>query len=284
MQERRRLPGWLKMQRASGETYSMVKHIVVENHLHTICTSGNCPNIGECWNRGTATFMILGDICTRACKFCATKTGRPLPPDPLEPARLAESIKAMKLKHCVITSVDRDDLPDGGASVWEETIRLIKKVNPHITMETLIPDFDANPDCIQKIISAGPEVISHNVETVKRLTPLIRTKAKYGTSLDVLKYISEKGETAKSGFMLGLGESDDEIIETISDIYDTGCKILTIGQYLQPGKGYMEAVDYITPEKFEAYRKLALRLGFSFVESSPLVRSSFHAENHVKAQ
>jgi lipoic acid synthetase len=284
MQERRRLPGWLKMQRASGETYSMVKHIVVENHLHTICTSGNCPNIGECWNRGTATFMILGDICTRACKFCATKTGRPLPPDPLEPARLAESIKAMKLKHCVITSVDRDDLPDGGASVWQETIRLIKEVNPHITMETLIPDFDANPDCIQKIISAGPEVISHNVETVKRLTPLIRTKAKYVTSLDVLKYISEKGKTAKSGFMLGLGESDDEIIETISDIYNTGCKILTIGQYLQPGKGYMEAVDYITPEKFEVYRKLALRLGFSFVESSPLVRSSFHAENHVKAQ
>jgi len=284
MQERRRLPGWLKMQRASGETYSMVKHIVVENHLHTICTSGNCPNIGECWNRGTATFMILGDICTRACKFCATKTGKPLPPDPLESGRLADSIKTMKLKHCVITSVDRDDLPDGGASVWADTIRRVKEVNPDITMETLIPDFDANPEYLQKIIDAGPEVISHNVETVKRLTPIIRTKAKYERSLDVIRYISGKGQTAKSGFMIGLGESEDEIIQTISDLYDSGCKILTIGQYLQPGKEYLQVAEYIRPEKFEEYRIRALGLGFSFVESSPLVRSSFHAENHIKAQ
>jgi lipoic acid synthetase len=284
MQERRRLPGWLKMQRASGETYSMVKHIVVENHLHTICTSGNCPNIGECWNRGTATFMILGDICTRACKFCATKTGKPLPPDPLESGRLADSIKTMKLKHCVITSVDRDDLPDGGASVWADTIRRVKEVNPDITMETLIPDFDANPEYLQKIIDAGPEVISHNVETVKRLTPLIRTKAKYERSLDVIRYISGKGQTAKSGFMIGLGESEDEIKQTISDLYDSGCKILTIGQYLQPGKEYLQVAEYIRPEKFEEYRIRALGLGFSFVESSPLVRSSFHAENHIKAQ
>jgi lipoic acid synthetase len=284
MQERRRLPGWLKMQRASGETYSMVKHIVVENHLHTICTSGNCPNIGECWNRGTATFMILGDICTRACKFCATKTGKPLPPDPLESGRLADSIKTMKLKHCVITSVDRDDLPDGGASVWADTIRRVKEVNPDITMETLIPDFDANPEYLQKIIDAGPEVISHNVETVKRLTPIIRTKAKYERSLDVIRYISGKGQTAKSGFMIGLGESEDEIKQTISDLYDSGCKILTIGQYLQPGKEYLQVAEYIRPEKFEEYRIRALGLGFSFVESSPLVRSSFHAENHIKAQ
>jgi len=284
MQKRRRLPGWLKMQRASGETYSMVKHIVVENHLHTICTSGNCPNIGECWNRGTATFMILGDICTRACKFCATKTGRPLPVDPLEPDRLAESIKAMKLKHCVITSVDRDDLPDRGAAVWADTIRRIKEVNPDTTMETLIPDFDANPDFIQKVISAGPDVISHNIETVKRLTPVIRTKARYQRSLDVIRYISDKGKTSKSGFMLGLGESEDEIIDTIRDLYSSGCKILTIGQYLQPGIEYMDVVEYITPEKFEDYRVMALELGFSFVESSPLVRSSFHAENHIKAQ
>jgi lipoic acid synthetase len=262
----------------------MVKHIVIENHLHTICTSGNCPNIGECWNRGTATFMILGDICTRACKFCATKTGKPLPPDPLEPARLAESIKTMRLKHCVITSVDRDDLPDGGASIWADTIRRVKEVNPEITMETLIPDFDANPEFLQMIIDAVPNVISHNVETIKRLTPVIRTKAKYERSLDVIRYVSGKGQTTKSGFMLGLGESEDEIKQTISDLYASGCKILTIGQYLQPGKGYMEVAEYIRPEKFEEYRIMALGLGFSFVESSPLVRSSFHAEDHIKAQ
>jgi lipoyl synthase len=284
MQERRRLPRWLKMQRASGETYSAVKHIVVENHLHTICTSGNCPNIGECWNRGTATFMILGDICTRSCKFCATITGRPLPPDPEEPARLAESIRSMRLKHCVITSVDRDDLPDGGASFWAETIRKIKDVNPEITMETLIPDFDGHVELIQLIIDADPEVISHNIETVKRLTPVIRTKAKYDRSLDVIRYISGEGKTAKSGFMLGLGETEDEIVQTINDLWVSGCKILTIGQYLKPGPEYMDVVDYITPEKFEEYRVAALRVGFSFVESSPLVRSSFHAENHVKAQ
>jgi lipoyl synthase len=284
MQKRRRLPDWMKMQRASGETYSMVKHIVIENHLHTICTSGNCPNIGECWNRGTATFMILGDICTRACKFCATKTGRPLPPDPHEPDRLAESIKAMRLKHCVITSVDRDDLPDGGASVWADTIKRIKEVNRGTTMETLIPDFDGNADCIQKIIDEGPEVISHNIETVKRLTPVIRTKSKYERSLDVIRYISGKGKTAKSGFMLGLGESEAEIIQTIRDLYASGCKVLTIGQYLQPGTDYMDVVEYVSPEKFEEYRVKALGLGFSFVESSPLVRSSFHAENHIKGQ
>jgi lipoyl synthase len=262
----------------------MVKHIVAENQLHTICTSGNCPNIGECWNRGTATFMILGDICTRACKFCATKTGRPLPPDPHEPDRLAESIKVMKLKHCVITSVDRDDLHDGGAAVWADTIKRIKEINPQITIETLIPDFDANPEAIQKIIDAGPDVISHNVETVKRLTPVIRTKAKYERSLSVIKFIADKGKIAKSGFMAGLGEYEDEILQTISDLYSSGCKILTIGQYLQPGKDYMEAVEFIAPEKFQEYRVKALRLGFSYVESSPLVRSSFHAENHVKAQ
>jgi lipoic acid synthetase len=284
MQERRRLPEWLKMQRASGENYTKVKHIVIENHLHTICTSGNCPNIGECWNRGTATFLILGDICTRACKFCATKTGKPLPPDPREPDRLAESIKAMGLKHCVITSVDRDDLIDGGAKEWAKTIRRVKEVNPETTMETLIPDFDGKHEFIQMIIDAGPEVISHNVETVKRLTPFIRTKAKYERSLDVIRYISGKGKTAKSGFMLGLGESEDEINQTIVDLFASGCKILTIGQYLQPGSDYMEAREYVRPEKFEEYRIKALEVGFSFVESNPLVRSSFHAENHVNAQ
>jgi lipoic acid synthetase len=274
----------MKMQRASGENYSMVKKIVVENHLHTICTSGNCPNIGECWNSGTATFMMLGDICTRACKFCATKTGKPIPPDYDEPLRLAESIKSMSLRHCVITSVDRDDLPDGGASFWAETIKCVKEVNPHITMETLIPDFDGKAENIQKIIDAGPDVISHNIEVVRRLTPIIRTKAKYDRSLDVLKYISENGKVAKSGFMLGLGENEDEIIQTIEDIFNSGCKILTIGQYLKPGKDFLEVVEYISPEKFEEYRILALKTGFDFVESSPLVRSSFHAEKHVPAQ
>jgi lipoic acid synthetase len=222
MQKGRRLPVWLKMQRASGSNYTMVKHVVAENHLHTICTSGNCPNIGECWNSGTATFMILGDICTRACKFCATKTGKPFPPDPGEPMRLAESIMKMKLKHCVITSVDRDDLPDSGASIWAETIKCVKKVNPRTTMETLIPDFDGKKEHIQKIIDANPDVISHNIETVKRLTPVIRTKAKYEISLDVIRYISGKGKIAKSGLMLGLGEKEDEVLQTISDLFSAG--------------------------------------------------------------
>jgi lipoic acid synthetase len=281
MQKERRLPVWLKVQRASGENYSRVKHLVAENHLHTICTSGNCPNIGDCWNAGTATFMILGDICTRTCKFCGTKTGKPSPPDPEEPKKLADTIYTMKLKHCVITSVDRDDLADGGASFWAETIRQIKQVNPDITMETLIPDFDGKPENIQKIADASPDVISHNIETVRRLTPLIRTKAKYERSLDVIKYIAGRGKAAKSGFMVGLGEVENEIFETIEDLRLAGCSILTIGQYLKPGFEYMEPKDYVTPEKFEEYKNAALKKGFLFVESSPLVRSSFHAERHV---
>ena len=284
MQKGRRLPEWLKMQRASGENYSKVRNLVRDNHLHTICTSGNCPNIGECWNAGTATFMILGDICTRACKFCNTKTGKPLPPDPDEPQRLAESIKKLGLKHCVITSVDRDDLPDRGASFWAGVIRTIKTENPGITMESLIPDFDGRTEHIQKIIDASPDVISHNIETVRRLTPIIRTKAKYDRSLDVIGYISGKGKVSKSGFMLGLGENEEEVIETINDLYETGCRILTIGQYLRPSVEHMEAVRYYPPQKFEEYRQTALAKGFEFVESSPLVRSSFHAESHVKAR
>ena len=262
----------------------MVKRVVGENNLHTICTSGNCPNIGECWNAGTATFMILGDICTRACKFCATRTGKPDSPDCNEPMRLAAAVGAMHLRHCVITSVDRDDLDDGGASFWAETIECVKRENPGTTIEALIPDFDGNHERISKVIAAGPEVISHNIETVRRLTPLIRTKAKYEKSLEVLRFIAESKTVAKSGFMLGLGEKEGEVIETIMDIFSTGCKILTIGQYLQPGLNHMEPVEYIMPEKFEEYRILALETGFSFVECSPLVRSSFHAENHVKAQ
>jgi len=272
------------MQRASGENYSKVKRLVSANRLNTICTSGNCPNIGECWNAGTATFMILGDICTRACKFCNTLTGKPLPPDENEPQRLAESIRLLGLKHCVITSVDRDDLPDGGASFWAEVIRRIKKENPGITMETLIPDFDGKPENIKKIIDAEPEVISHNVETVRRLTPLIRTKAKYERSLDVIKYISKEKKISKSGLMLGLGEKENEIYETMDDLRDAGCIILTLGQYLKPSQDHMDVVEYITPQKFEEYRIRAFDKGFEFVESGPLVRSSFHAEKHVGAR
>jgi lipoyl synthase len=283
MQSGRRLPGWLKMQRASGENYSRVRRLVKENDLHTICTSGNCPNIGECWNAGTATFMILGDICTRACRFCNTKTGRPLPPDPAEPTRIAEAIKTLSLKHCVITSVDRDDLPDGGALFWAEVIMAIRKINPGTTIETLIPDFDGEFENLKKIISANPDVISHNVETVRRLTPQIRTRAKYERSLSVIRNISESGIISKSGFMLGLGETEPELLETIDDLYDAGCRILTIGQYLKPSPDHMNVVEYITPDKFEKYRISALLKGFSIVESKPLVRSSFHAEKYVKA-
>lgn len=283
MEQGRRLPEWLKMQRASGENYSRVKKLVTNNHLHTICTSGNCPNIGECWNEGTATFMILGDICSRACKFCATKTGKPLPPDRDEPLRLARSVKILGLKHCVLTSVDRDDLPDRGASFWAKTILTIREINPGITIEALIPDFDAIPENLNLVFDTHPDVISHNIETVRRLTPSIRTKARYERSLEVIKYISATGMIAKSGFMAGLGETEEEVFETICDLYNAGCKILTIGQYLRPTPSHMEVREYITPEKFREYRDFGISKGFSFVECSPLVRSSFHAVRHINA-
>jgi lipoic acid synthetase len=283
MQKGRRLPEWLKMQRASGENYSMVRRLINDNNLHTICTSGNCPNIGECWNAGTATFMILGDICTRACRFCNTRTGKPLAPDAEEPLRLAESIRKLKLKHCVITSVDRDDLHDGGAAFWAEVITIVKKNNSGITIETLIPDFDGKPENIQKILDAGPDVISHNIETVERLTPLIRTKAKYTRSIGVIEYVSQHGKPAKSGFMLGLGETEEEIFKAMDDLLAAGCSILTIGQYLKPSPLHMDPAGFITPDRFEMYRQAALKKGFAIVESSPLVRSSYHAERHVRA-
>jgi len=282
MTGRRRLPSWLRMERASGESYTMVKSLVESHRLHTICTSGNCPNIGECWNAGTATLMILGDICTRSCKFCGTKSGRPLPPDPGEPARVAQAVKTMHLKHCVITSVDRDDLPDSGSAHWAETIRRIKEVNPEVTLETLIPDFRANTNDIDRVIDASPEVISHNIETVRRLTPLIRSVAKYEVSLSVLSHIASRGVRTKSGIMLGLGEREEEVNEALNDLYATGCRIVTIGQYLAPSLEHMPVVEYVTPEKFEEYRRKGLEIGFDFVESSPLVRSSFHAEKHVR--
>lgn len=281
MERGRSLPGWLKMQRASGGNYSLVKRLVSDNHLHTICTSGNCPNIGECWNSGTATFMILGNICTRACKFCATTTGRPLPPDPEEPGRLAEAVKILGLRHCVITSVDRDDLPDRGSEFWAETIRHVKKNNPGTTIEALIPDFDGKKELIRKVSDERPEVISHNIETVRRLTPVIRTKARYDTSLNVLRTLAISNIRTKSGFMLGFGEEEPEIFDTMKDILFSGCRILTIGQYLRPGPDHMKPAGYIAPGKFEEYRETALNMGFEIVESGPLVRSSFHAEKHI---
>lgn len=279
-----RLPKWLKVQRASGESYSKVKQLVNDNNLHTICTSGNCPNKGECWNAGTATLMILGDICTRSCKFCGTKTGKPLQVDANEPTKIANTVKVLKLKHCVITSVDRDDLPDGGSQHWADVIKKVKEVNPSVTIEVLIPDFKGSKTDIDKVIEAAPEVISHNIETVRRLTPQIRSVAKYDTSLEVLKHISSRGRVAKSGLMLGLGETSQEIIDSLRDLRTAGCSVVTIGQYLAPSKNHMPVVEYITPEKFDEYRTIALGLGFTHVESGPLVRSSLHAEKHVQVK
>lgn len=278
---RRRLPPWLKMQRANGENYPKIKKLVSNNNLHTICVSANCPNIGECWNAGTATFMILGDICTRSCKFCGVKTGKPLPVDRDEPKRLASSIKAMKLKHAVITSVDRDDLDDSGSGFWAETIVAIKRLNPEVTIEALIPDFDGREEDIIRVINAGPDVISHNLETVRRLTPGIRSRAKYDRSIEVLKFIALSGVTTKSGIMAGLGETDREVLETMDDLLLAGCTVMTIGQYLQPTFEHYPVIDYITTGRFEQYRITGLEKGFKFIESSPLVRSSYHAEKHV---
>ncbi|HEX2934869.1 MAG TPA: lipoyl synthase [Bacteroidales bacterium] len=276
-----RKPEWLKIRLPRGEEFAKVNGLVKKYHLNTICTSGNCPNHADCWERGTATLMILGDICTRACKFCNVTTGKPLPLDWSEPFKVAQTVKELNLKHCVLTSVDRDDLPDGGAEVWAETIRQIKKLNPSTTIETLIPDFDGNMAHIHKIIDARPEVISHNLETVRRLTPMIRSRAKYDTSLKVLQYIAQSGLTAKSGIMLGLGEEEVEIYETMDDLLAVGCKVFTIGQYLQPTRNNFPVQAYVTPEKFEMYGRIGLEKGFRFIESAPLVRSSFHAERHA---
>jgi lipoic acid synthetase len=273
----------MKMHMPKGETYSKMKNRLKENNLHTICTSGNCPNIGECWNRGTATFMILGEICTRSCKFCGVKTGKPLPPDENEPKKIARTIEILGISHAVITSVDRDDLDDGGADIWARTIRAIKQLDKEITIEALIPDFDGKKELLDKVIEAGPEVISHNLETVKRLTPQIRTKAQYDKSLEVIRYIASSGITSKSGIMLGLGETEEEIFETMDDLLSVGCKVFTVGQYLQPTTEHLPVEKFIEPEKFKFYKNKGLEKGFSFVESDPLVRSSYHADKHVNA-
>jgi len=278
---KRRKPDWLKIKVPKGKEYIGVREVIDRNKLHTICTSGQCPNKEECWGRGTATFMILGNICTRSCKFCAVATGRPLPADWAEPERVAESVKHMKLKHCVITSVDRDDLEDGGASIWAATIRSVREMNPGTTMETLIPDFRGRKEYLQIVLDARPDVISHNLETVKRLTPQVRSAAIYERSLEVIGWIAESGIRSKSGIMVGLGETEGEVIQVMEDLCRVGCEVMTIGQYLQPTLKHLPVKEYIHPDLFEKYRQIALAKGFRHVESSPLVRSSYHAEKHV---
>jgi lipoic acid synthetase len=281
MAERVRKPEWLKISIGANERYTETKRIVESHCLHTICSSGRCPNMGECWGKGTATFMIGGDICTRCCKFCNTQTGKPLPLDINEPTHVAESIALMKLSHAVITSVDRDDLPDLGASHWARTIREIKRLNPEITVEVLIPDFQGRAELVAEVIEAQPEIISHNMETVRRISPLVRSAARYETSLAVLRQIAESGTTTKSGIMVGLGETPAEVEELMDDLRQAGCHILTIGQYLQPTHKHYPVAEYVTPEQFTRYKKLGLDKGFEQVESAPLVRSSYHAEKQV---
>ena len=276
-----RKPEWLKTKLQSGLQFVHVNNIVKEHGLHTICSSGRCPNLSECWNKGTATFMISGEICTRSCKFCNTLTGRPLPLDPTEPAKIAESIQLMNLKHAVVTSVDRDDLPDGGAYHWAATIQAIRKTNPDTTLEVLIPDFDGKTGLLDIVIAQKPNIISHNLETVRRLTPSIRTKAKYDISLKVLSYIHSQGIIAKTGIMVGLGETEEEVLTLMDDALATGCSILTIGQYMQPSRMNISVSEYITPSKFEEYKITGLQKGFRIVESAPLVRSSYCAEKHL---
>lgn len=278
MSDRIRKPEWLKVSIATNSRYAETKRIVESHCLHTICSSGRCPNMGECWGRGTATFMIGGDICTRNCKFCNTRTGKPLPLDEDEPRHVAQSVALMKLSHAVITSVDRDDLTDLGAAHWARTITEIRQLNPDTTIEVLIPDFQGRKELIQQIIDAHPDILSHNLETVRRLTPLVRSVARYETSLSVLKQIAESGITCKSGIMVGLGETPQEVEELMDDLRVTGCQILTVGQYLQPSHRHYPVAEYVTPAQFEAYKKTGLQKGFAQVESGPLVRSSYHAE------
>lgn len=276
-----RKPQWLRVKLPTGENYLKVRSAVDNNKLHTICQSGNCPNMGECWGAGTATFMILGNICTRSCQFCAVATGRPLPADLKEPERVADAVFLMKVKHCVITSVDRDDLKDGGTSIWMETIRAIRRKSPGTTLETLIPDFKGEKELVDKIVEVHPEVVSHNLETVRRMTKEIRVQAKYDRSLDVLRWLKEGGMHTKSGIMLGLGETKEEIIETIDDLAGVGCDILTMGQYLQPTPKHAKVQEFVHPDVFAELKEVALQKGFRYVESGPLVRSSYHAEKHV---
>ena len=274
-------PNWLRVKLPTGENYRKVRALVDEHKLHTICESGSCPNMGECWGEGTATFMILGNICTRSCGFCAVQTGRPLEVDIYEPGRVAHSVKTMGVKHAVLTSVDRDDLKDGGSEIWVQTVKAIRHQSPQTTMETLIPDFAGKWENLQKIIDVAPEIVSHNLETVRRLTKQVRIQAKYDRSLEVLFRLKKGGMRTKSGVMLGLGESHEEVLETMEDLRSVNVDILTLGQYLQPTPKHLPVQEFITPERFEEYRIKGLEMGFRYVESGPLVRSSYHAEKHI---
>lgn len=271
-------PDWLKIRLHRTAQYAEVQRIVREHGLHTICSSGLCPNKAECWRRRTATFMILGDICTRGCRFCATKTGIPLAPDASEPRQVAESVRLMGLRHVVVTSVTRDDLADGGAAHWAATVRAVRKENPDATIELLIPDLDARHDLLDIVAATEPDIIGHNIETVERLTPLVRSRAKYRTSLETLKYLGSRGAVTKSGIMVGLGETDDEVGQTLRDLRDAGVRIVTLGQYLRPTLEHYPVAEYITPEKFDRYRQQALEMGFDYCASAPLVRSSYLAD------
>ncbi len=276
-------PEWLKIRLQSNEESAEVERIVKKHSLHTICSSGLCPNKAECWRRRTATFMILGDICTRGCRFCATKTGIPLAPDPAEPEKVAESVRLMGLRHAVVTSVTRDDLPDGGARHWAAVVEAIRRENPDATIELLIPDLDARADLIEIVAASKPDIIGHNIETVERLTPLVRARAKYRTSLSTLEKNSATGAVSKSGLMVGLGESDDEVLQTLRDLRDVGVEIVTLGQYLRPSLEHYPVAAYITPEKFEWYRLQALEMGFSYCASAPMVRSSYLADAAIES-
>ncbi|HQX37435.1 MAG: lipoyl synthase [Flavobacteriales bacterium] len=282
LQEARpRKPSWLRVKLPTGESFKKVREIVSEHKLHTICQSGNCPNMGECWGAGTATFMILGNVCTRSCGFCSVATGRPEDVDPFEPARVARSIELMGIKHCVITSVDRDDLKDGGSDIWARTIRAIRRRTPGTTMETLIPDFQGNWVNLSVVLEAAPEILSHNLETVRRLTKEVRVQAKYDRSLEVLMRSKRAGLRTKSGVMLGLGETDQEVEETMDDLRSVGVDILTLGQYLQPTKAHLPVAEFVHPDKFARFKSIGQAKGFRYVESGPLVRSSYHAEKHL---
>ena len=274
-------PKWLRVKHPTGEKYKKVRSLVDEHKLHTICESGSCPNMGECWGEGTATFMILGNICTRSCGFCAVKTGRPDDVDEFEPGKVAHSVKTMQIKHAVLTSVDRDDLKDGGANIWAQTVRAIRKQSPGTTLETLIPDFAGKWENLQIVIDAAPEIVSHNLETVRRLTKEVRIQAKYDRSLEVLFRLKKGGMKTKSGIMLGLGETHQEVIESMEDLRSVDVDILTIGQYLQPTPKHLPIDEFITPERFAEYKELGLKMGFKYVESGPLVRSSYRAEKHL---
>jgi lipoic acid synthetase len=274
-------PSWLRVKLPIGENYKKVRSLVDEHKLHTICESGSCPNMGECWGEGTATFMILGNVCTRSCGFCAVKTGRPENVVTEEPHKVAHSIKTMGIKHAVITSVDRDDLKDGGSTIWVRTVEAVRRHSPGTTMETLIPDFAGNWENLQKIIDVAPEIVSHNLETVRRLTKEVRIQAKYDRSLEVLFRLKKGGMRTKSGIMLGLGESDEEILETLADLRSVKVDVVTLGQYLQPTPKHLPIAEFVTPDRFLKYKELGMEMGFKYVESGPLVRSSYHAEKHL---